>query len=100
MVKAYGAVDELVHSAGNDVIHDVGAGAIGGHTFTKGVYKWDSIVSMMESITLKGSATDVFIFSVASYFSTAAGVRSSWRARFGAYPIIYIWEIKNYIGCP
>jgi len=41
------------------------AGSIGGHTFTPGLYKWSSDVSISSDVTLSGNANDVWIFQIA-----------------------------------
>lgn len=44
---------------------DLGAGDIGGLTLAPGVYAWGTEVSIPTSVTLEGSATDVWIFRIA-----------------------------------
>ena len=41
-----------------------GTGNIGGLTLTKGLYKWTSTVTLPTSITISGSANDVWIFQI------------------------------------
>lgn len=46
-------------------VTELGAGNIGGMTLTPGVYKWGTGLLIPTSVTLNGSATDVWIFQVA-----------------------------------
>ena len=46
-------------------VTELGAGNIGGLTLAPGVYKWSSGLIIPTSVTLSGSATDVWIFQVA-----------------------------------
>jgi Ice-binding-like len=46
-------------------VTELGAGNIGGMTLTAGVYKWSTGLLVPTSMTLEGSATDVWIFQVA-----------------------------------
>ncbi|MFA6158213.1 MAG: ice-binding family protein [Candidatus Paceibacterota bacterium] len=49
------------------------AGNIGGQTFAPGLYKWATDVTIPTSVTLHGSATDVWIFQIAGNLSIASG---------------------------
>ncbi|KAJ1626329.1 hypothetical protein T492DRAFT_878653 [Pavlovales sp. CCMP2436] len=51
-----------------------GIGLIGGQTFTTGVYRWNSYVTIASDITLVGTATDVFIFQIGNYLAVATAV--------------------------
>lgn len=50
---------------------ELGTGAIGGMTLTKGLYKWSSPVTLLSNVTLTGGADDVFIFQVAQNLTMA-----------------------------
>jgi hypothetical protein len=49
----------------NADVTELGAGNIGGLTLFPGVYKWGTSVLIPTSVTLKGLATDVWIFQIA-----------------------------------
>lgn len=51
------------------------AGNLGGQTLAAGVYKWGSAVTIPTSVTLKGSATDVWIFQVAQTLTMATDTK-------------------------
>jgi hypothetical protein len=53
-------------------VNELGAGLIGGLTITPGTYKWTSNVLIKSNVTLKGHATDVWIFQVAQNVDIAA----------------------------
>mmetsp|Transcript_31755 Transcript_31755/g.79267 ORF Transcript_31755/g.79267 Transcript_31755/m.79267 type:complete len:176 (-) Transcript_31755:70-597(-) len=89
-VKANEMIDVFFTVNVADVVLNAG-GAIGGLDFTKGVYKFTSFVAITSDITLKGSATDVFIFSVSSYLSIAAGVRVKLDGQVNAANIL--WQV-------
>lgn len=50
---------------------ELAAGDIGGMTLTAGVYKWGTGVLIPSNVTLKGKATDVFIFQIAQDLTVA-----------------------------
>jgi hypothetical protein len=54
---------------------DVASGAIAGHTFTPGVYRYPSYLAMAApGFSLSGNEGSFFIFQIVGYVSTAAGV--------------------------
>ncbi len=53
---------------------NLGAGNIGGKTLTPGLYKFTSSVVIPTSITITGSATDVFIFQISGTLNTGSAV--------------------------
>jgi hypothetical protein len=53
---------------------NLGAGNIGGLTFTPGVYKWSTGVTIPTSITLTGNSTDVWIFQIAETLVASSGI--------------------------
>lgn len=54
---------------------EIGAGNIGGMTLPPGTYKWGNGVLIPTSVTLKGSANDVWIFQVAKGITQASGTK-------------------------
>jgi hypothetical protein len=50
---------------------DLGAGNIGGLTLVPGLYKWGTGVSLPTTVTLSGSANDVWIFQIAGDLTVA-----------------------------
>jgi Ice-binding-like/Bacterial Ig-like domain len=53
---------------------ELGAGNIGGKTLTQGLYKWTSNVTVPTSITVSGSATDVWIFQISGNLVVSSAV--------------------------
>ena len=74
-------------------VTELGAGNIGGLTLTHGVYKWGTGLLVPTNVTLKGSATDVWIFQIAQDFtvSSAASVILSG----GALPKNIFWQVAG-----
>ena len=54
---------------------NVGAGVIGGHTLSPGLYKWTSTLVIGSDITLSGTASDVWIFQVAGTFNMSSAAK-------------------------
>ena len=59
----------------NPTATELGVGNIGGMTITPGLYKWSSVVSITKDVTLKGSATDVWIFQIAQTLNVSPAVK-------------------------
>ena len=59
----------------NPTATELGAGNIGGMTLAPGLYKWSSGVTMPTSVTLSGSANDVWIFQIAQDLTVASGAQ-------------------------
>jgi len=53
---------------------ELGTGNIGGKTLTKGLYKWSNTVSLPTSVTISGSADDVWIFQIAGDLTVTSAV--------------------------
>jgi hypothetical protein len=53
---------------------ELGTGNIGGKTLTPGLYKWSTSVTMPSSVTISGSATDVWIFQIAGNLNMSNSV--------------------------
>lgn len=54
---------------------ELSSGAIGGKTFTTGLYKWSSNVLVESDITISGGADDVWIFQIAGNLNLSSGVK-------------------------
>jgi len=54
---------------------ELGAGDIGGLTLPAGLYKWTNTVNIATDVTLKGSATDVWIFQIAGGLTQASAAK-------------------------
>jgi Ice-binding-like len=54
---------------------ELGAGNIGGRTFTPGLYKWSSTVIIPTDVTISGGPDDVWIFQIAQTLNMASGVK-------------------------
>src|SRR4051812_12689081 len=54
---------------------ELGAGNVGGMTLTPGVYKWGTGLLIPTDLTLRGSATDVWIFQIAQDLTMSSGVK-------------------------
>jgi hypothetical protein len=53
---------------------ELGTGNIGGKTLTRGLYKWTNTVTLPTSITISGSANDVWIFQIAGDLTVSSAV--------------------------
>lgn len=51
---------------------NLGSGAIGGMTLTRGLYKWTTGVSVSTDVTISGAPTDIFIFQISGAITIAA----------------------------
>jgi hypothetical protein len=71
----------------------LGAGNIGGKTLPPGVYKWGTGLLIPTSITLKGSATDVWIFEIAQGLTISNGVKVLLAG--GALPKNIFWQVGS-----
>jgi len=72
---------------------EIGAGVIGGLTFTPGFYKWSSTVSIGTSITLVGAATDTWIFQIAGTLDLASAQAVILKG--GARPANIVWAVAG-----
>jgi hypothetical protein len=54
---------------------NLGAGDISGMTLTPGLYKWDGVVTINTSVTLKGGKNDVWIFQIAGDLTVGSGAQ-------------------------
>jgi hypothetical protein len=53
---------------------ELGTGNIGGKTLTQGLYKWTNTVTVPSTMTISGSATDVWIFQIAGNLTVSNAV--------------------------
>lgn len=64
-----------------------------GETFTTGVYRWNSNVSITGDITLSGSATDIFIFQITGNLDIASAQKVLLSG--GAIPSNIFWAVAG-----
>lgn len=74
-------------------VTELGAGNIGGLTLTRGVYKWGTGVLIPTSVTLSGSATDVWIFQIAQDLTVASA--TSIVLSGGAQAKNVVWQVSG-----
>jgi hypothetical protein len=72
---------------------ELGAGNIGGMTLGRGVYKWSSGLLIPTSVTLDGSATDVWIFQIAQGLTVSSGAHVVLSG--GAVPKNVYWQVSG-----
>jgi hypothetical protein len=74
-------------------VTELGAGNIGGLTLAPGVYSWSSSVTIPANVTLKGSATDVWILQVSKNVNIAGATAVLLRG--GANPANVFWQVAG-----
>jgi hypothetical protein len=74
-------------------VTELGAGNIGGMTLTPGVYAWSTSLLVPTSVTLTGSATDVWLFQVAGDLTVSAATNVLLAG--GAVPQNVFWEVAG-----
>ena len=74
-------------------VTELGAGNIGGMTLIPGVYKWSSSVLVPTSVTLSGSASDVWIFEIAQNLTLSSGTAITLRGGTRAENIF--WQVSG-----
>lgn len=72
---------------------NVGAGTIGGLTFTPGTYFWSSTVNAASNITLSGNSNSQFIFQIAQTFNL--GTNANVILVGGVQPCNIFWAIAG-----
>jgi hypothetical protein len=77
-------------------VTELGAGNIGGMTLTPGVYKWSSGLLIPTSVTLAGSATDVWIFEVAQGLTVSNATNVTLSG--GAVPAHVFWQVSGQVS--
>jgi Ice-binding-like len=76
-------------------VTELGAGNIGGMTLAAGVYKWGTGLLIPTSITLTGSATDVWIFQVAQSLTLESAARVQLSG--GAQAKNVFWQVSGLV---
>ena len=76
-------------------VTELGAGDIGGLTLAPGVYKWSSGLLIPTSVTLSGSATDVWIFQIAQDLTVGNAVNIVLSG--GALPQNIYWQVAGFV---
>ena len=74
-------------------ITQLGAGNIGGMTLTPGVYQWSTGLLIPTSVTLTGSATDVWIFQIAQNLTVSSATNVLLSG--GAVPKNVFWQVAG-----
>ena len=72
---------------------ELGTGNIGGKTLVAGLYKWSSTVTIPASITLSGSANDVWIFQIAGNLTMSSAVNMTLIG--GAQAKNIFWQVAG-----
>ena len=76
-------------------VTELGAGNIGGKTIGPGVYKWGTGVLIASDVTLKGQATDVWIFQIAQDLTMSSGVKVGLSG--GALSKNIFWQVAGLV---
>ena len=74
-------------------VTELGAGNLTGKTLTAGVYKWGTGLLIPTNLTLKGTATDVFVFQVAQDLTVSNGVTVVLSG--GVLPRNVFWQVAG-----
>jgi hypothetical protein len=72
---------------------ELGTGNIGGMTLAPGLYKWTNTVTMPTSLTISGSATDVWIFQISGDLTMSSAVNITLTG--GALPKNIFWQVAG-----
>jgi hypothetical protein len=75
--------------------NELATGNIGSLNLTPGLYKWSNTVTVPLSVTLTGSATDVWIFQIAGDLTLASGVNITLAG--GALPENIYWQVAGQV---
>lgn len=76
-------------------VTELGAGNIGGMTLAPGVYKWGTGLLIPTDVTLRGSATDVWIFQIGQDLTVSSGARIALAG--GALPQNVFWQVAGLV---
>lgn len=76
-------------------VTELGAGDIGGMTLAPGVYKWGTGLLIPSSVTLTGTATDVWIFEIGQDLTMSSG--ASVILAGGALPQNVFWQVAGLV---
>ena len=74
-------------------VTELGSGNIGGMTLTPGVYKWGTGLLIPTSVTLTGSATDVWIFQIVQNLTVSSATNVVLTG--GAVPKNVFWQVAG-----
>jgi len=74
----------------------LGAGNIGGLTLAPGLYKWSNTVTIPKNVTLRGSATDVWIFQIAGGLTQASATKVILSG--GAVARNVFWQVAGVVA--
>jgi len=74
---------------------ELGAGNIGGKTLTAGLYKWTSNVTVPTSITVSGSADEVWIFQIAGNLTMSSAMNITLSG--GAQAKNIFWQVAGQV---
>jgi hypothetical protein len=72
---------------------ELGTGNIGGKTLAPGLYKWTSAVTAPTSLTISGSATDVWIFQISGNLNFSSAVNITLAG--GAQAENIFWQVAG-----
>jgi hypothetical protein len=72
---------------------ELGTGNIGGKTLSSGLYKWTSTVTIPSDVTIKGSATDVWIFQISGNLNMSSSVNINLTG--GALAKNIFWQVAG-----
>jgi hypothetical protein len=76
-------------------VTELGAGNIGGMTLTPGIYKWSTGLLIPTTVTLTGSATDVWIFQIAKDLTMSSAAKILLTG--GALPKNIFWQVSGLV---
>ena len=74
---------------------ELATGNIGGKTLTAGLYNWTNTVTMPTSITISGSANDVWIFQIAGDLTVSSAVNVTLTG--GAQAKNIFWQVAGQV---
>ena len=75
---------------------ELATGNLGGRTLTPGLYKWTNTVTMPSSLTISGSATDVWIFQIAGNLTMSSAVNITLTG--GALARNIFWQVAGTVS--
>jgi hypothetical protein len=74
---------------------ELGTGNIGGKTLAPGLYKWSNTVTLPTSLTISGSANDVWIFQIAGDLTVSSAVNVTLTG--GAQAKNIFWQVAGQV---
>jgi hypothetical protein len=74
---------------------ELGTGNIGGKTLSAGLYKWTSNVTIPTTVTISGSATDVWIFQISGNLTMSSAVHITLSG--GALAKNIFWQVAGQV---